>query len=614
KKLIGFENYSSWKRSMMIALNAKNKLKIVTGEIIEPIVDSEERALWERINDMIISWILNTISDQISNNLNFVNSASALWNEFIEVYYHKLKGLWDEHDALEALYLCNCVCNCENGKNNSDREQRKRLIQFLMGLDECYSNIRGQILLLQPLPSVAKAYGMIRQEEKQREGVLPKPLGSVAFSTQSYQQTRSNNPNRNATTQYPNRPQTGRRSTFRPGVYCTNCSKEGHSADECYKLKGYPIGHPLHGKYKPSVTRSVNVNDNKNPKVNFMGHDVASTSTQAEASTSGNDAVFVKIDQLQNQLNQVMLMMQQCQKDPPSGKVNSYTIRRHKFIASVMSRFKTAWVTDSGATDHICIILSIMHDTFICNPPIHVTLPNGQTVEVKICGKVKINADITLLNVFYILFFAYNVLSVSQLTKQMHVTTIFTSLACYFQGLNKRIPHGNLCEGLYIIYPDQVTPTSHAALSTNSKDSTMLWHSRLGHPSTSTLQQIKSISVSCNEISECNICPLAKNHASPFTLSTSHASKPFELIHLDIWGPYKTPTINKCKYFLTIVDDFSRATWTYLLPSKDHATSQIKTFHAYVSNHFHTNIQTVRSDNGLEFLNSSLSTSLTIMV
>ncbi|GKD37765.1 cysteine-rich receptor-like protein kinase 8 [Tanacetum coccineum] len=46
KKLTGSENYSSWKRSMMIALNAKNKLKIVTGELIEPTVGSEERALF----------------------------------------------------------------------------------------------------------------------------------------------------------------------------------------------------------------------------------------------------------------------------------------------------------------------------------------------------------------------------------------------------------------------------------------------------------------------------------------------------------------------------------------------------------------------------------------
>ncbi|GJX53037.1 hypothetical protein Tco_0281406 [Tanacetum coccineum] len=41
---------------------------------------------------------------------------------------------------------------------NGEMEQRKRLIQFLMGLDESYTNVRGQILLMQPLPLVSKAY------------------------------------------------------------------------------------------------------------------------------------------------------------------------------------------------------------------------------------------------------------------------------------------------------------------------------------------------------------------------------------------------------------------------------------------------------------------------
>ncbi|GKE09155.1 cysteine-rich receptor-like protein kinase 8 [Tanacetum coccineum] len=63
KKLTGFDNYSSWKRSLMIALNAKNKMKIITGEFVEPRVDSELRALWERNNEMLISWILNTMSE-----------------------------------------------------------------------------------------------------------------------------------------------------------------------------------------------------------------------------------------------------------------------------------------------------------------------------------------------------------------------------------------------------------------------------------------------------------------------------------------------------------------------------------------------------------------------
>ncbi|GJW59835.1 cysteine-rich receptor-like protein kinase 8, partial [Tanacetum coccineum] len=124
KKLTGSENYITWRRSMMIALNARNKLKLINGDFEEPLSNSEIRSLCERANDMIISWILNT----------------------------------DELDALEAPYACTCKCDCENGKTNGEREQRKRLIQFLIGLDDSYTNIRGQIPLMQPLPLVSKAY------------------------------------------------------------------------------------------------------------------------------------------------------------------------------------------------------------------------------------------------------------------------------------------------------------------------------------------------------------------------------------------------------------------------------------------------------------------------
>lgn len=138
KKLTGSDNYSSWKRSMVIALNAKNKMKLITGEFPEPTLNSVTRALWERNNDMLISWILNTVVEQISNNLNFIHSVSKLWFELqeqysqidghrvyqltqdliqlkqlncaVEVYYQKLKGFWDELDALEAPHLCVCPC------------------------------------------------------------------------------------------------------------------------------------------------------------------------------------------------------------------------------------------------------------------------------------------------------------------------------------------------------------------------------------------------------------------------------------------------------------------------------------------------------------------------
>ncbi|GJZ83071.1 cysteine-rich receptor-like protein kinase 8 [Tanacetum coccineum] len=170
KKLTGSDNYSSWKRSLMIALNAKNKMKIIIREFVEPRMDSELRALWERTNDMLISWILNTVKQE---------------NSLVEIYYQKIKGLWDEFDALEAPYLCLCVCSCANGRINGERDQRKRLIQFLMGLDECYSNIKGQFLLMQPLPTAAKAYTMVRHEKKQRDGIAPKSTSSTILNSYS---------------------------------------------------------------------------------------------------------------------------------------------------------------------------------------------------------------------------------------------------------------------------------------------------------------------------------------------------------------------------------------------------------------------------------------------
>nr|GEZ49066.1 cysteine-rich RLK (receptor-like protein kinase) 8 [Tanacetum cinerariifolium] len=223
KKLTGSENYNTWKRSMMIALNAINKSKLINGEFEEPAINSSLISLWERANDMVISWILNTVSKQIGNNLSFVNSATALWSELNEhysqldghriyqvsndianlkqgnnineLYYHKLKGLWDKLDALEAPYACVCPCDCTNGRNNSERDQRKRLIQFLMGLDESYTNVRGQILLIQPLPLVSKAYSMLRQEEMQRE--VPKPTLTIPTTLNNTSNYRPPNTNRN---------------------------------------------------------------------------------------------------------------------------------------------------------------------------------------------------------------------------------------------------------------------------------------------------------------------------------------------------------------------------------------------------------------------------------
>lgn len=88
----------------------------------------------------------------------------------------------------------------------------------------------------------------------------------------------------------------------------------------------------------------------------------------------------------------------------------------------------------------------------------------------------------------------------------------------------------------------------------------MLWHNRLGHPSVKVLQHLfrnKHIYGS-NECNRCVVCPLAKQNRLPFHMSVSKTLSNFDLIHMDVWGPYRIATHNGFKFFLIIVDDHSK--------------------------------------------------------
>lgn len=140
-------------------------------------------------------------------------------------------------------------------------------------------------------------------------------------------------------------------------------------------------------------------------------------------------------------------------------------------------------------------------------------------------------------------------------------------------------------------------PTLH-----NSSKPLALWHHRLGHASLAKLEHIPCVKAYTRDNSQiCVTCPMSEFAKLPFTDSNSHASTAFKLIHLDTWGPYKVPYNGKYRFFLTLVDDYTRHTWIYLLQHKSDALSHLKSFYEYAQNHFQKSIQFLRSDNALEF-------------
>jgi len=78
--------------------------------------------------------------------------------------------------------------------------------------------------------------------------------------------------------------------------------------------------------------------------------------------------------------------------------------------------------------------------------------------------------------------------------------------------------------------------------------------------------------------------------------------KCFDLIHVEIWGPYSIASIHGHKYFLTIVDDYSRYAWIFLLKQKSKVVKVLEHFVIFVQTQFETTIKIIRSDNGTEFV------------
>ena len=120
-------------------------------------------------------------------------------------------------------------------------------MQFLMGFNDSYFQIKRQILLMDPLPSVNKVYSLLIQEERQR---------SVEHSNFVHKESttlavKGSNPNFNSN--FPGFSSNfgvsrGKNSKGKDRPICTQCGKLGHVKEKCFKLHGFPPGFKPKGK------------------------------------------------------------------------------------------------------------------------------------------------------------------------------------------------------------------------------------------------------------------------------------------------------------------------------------------------------------------------------
>ena len=285
------------------------------------------------------------------------------------------------------------------------------------------------------------------------------------------------------------------------------------------------------------------------------------------------------------------------------------------------------WLIDSRANEHICSSLHLFHSYYKIKP-INVNLPNGSSVLVQYAGTVVFSPHFHITHVLYSPSFKVNLISVSKICQSLpyHVHFLLNTYVIQDVKTQKMICLGNHCDGLYRLHltaptspqahymSSVVSPSNKVSLqscnsvSTNNHVSSIpsnaIWHFRLGHLSNQRLSMMHSVysSITIDNKAICDICHFAKQRKLPCNLSTSTASSKFELLHFDIWGPLSITVVHSHKYFLTIVDDFSRFLWFILLKNKSEVSSHVKNFVTLIHTHYQITLKYIRSDNGPEFL------------
>lgn len=261
----------------------------------------------------------------------------------------------------------------------------------------------------------------------------------------------------------------------------------------------------------------------------------------------------------------------------------------------------TRWILDSGATHHIvCHVNLLTNPKEVCN--MHVSLPNGEHASITHIGSVHFSDEFVLKNALCVPGFHYNLISVGSFIASSNCVMQWYTDKCIIQGQThgRMIGLAELQDGLYRLLFPIVNPTCNV-VSNFSKCT--LWHARLGHASYSKIQSLHLLDpdIQMNKDLVCDCCHFAKQKRLPFHPSDSISNACFDLVHMDIWGPYKVATMHGHLYFLTILDDHSRSVWVHLMRKKSEVRGLITGFYNLVENQFGVKIKCIRTDNGLEF-------------
>ncbi|XP_019251164.1 PREDICTED: uncharacterized protein LOC109230088 [Nicotiana attenuata] len=427
-QLTGIENYSMWNRSMRVALLGRNKLGLIDGSCKKENFPEILWSHWERVNAIVLSWIMNSVSKNLLGGIMYASCAQVVWEDLSErfnkvddsrsfnlhkeiatlsqgtasvsVYFSKLKDMWEEFEALVPAP----GCDCPKSKKFVVYLQKLKLYQFLMGLSDSYAQARSQILMRSPVPTVNQAYAMIISDEGQKSitnatGILGANPAMMAenFDAAMYSRSTGN-----------------QRFKKNYNVQCDFCKLKGHTKENCYKIVGYPPDY-RHKKKGGTGTNAA--------------YNVMTDNMMQQAFSNYNEGPLQGVSMNMSQGSEDKgPLLNKPGTSQASSKVSTPAANTAGISCALMvSNSPQEWIIDTGATNHMVANLKMLNEATIVKSenPKKIFMPNGDISYVTHTGASIISEGNTITNMFYVPSFKFNLLSVSKLTKELQCSAAF---------------------------------------------------------------------------------------------------------------------------------------------------------------------------------------------
>ena len=384
---------------------------------------------------------------------------------------------------------------------------------------------------------------------------------------------------------------------------CKYCGKPTHPSDKCWKEFGKPAWALAASGGKASLTTSP-------------AEGSSSTTTP-----SAVGAVSLALSPSELAYIQASRASSLCPPAAPSASLAALTSSLVSYAGgqgssqgtpSISTPHMTSWVIDSGASSHMTGFPSVLTSYRPKTSIPDVRIADGRSCPVLGYGQSRATSSLPLQHVLYIPGFPANLLSISAITKALHCGVFFFPHHCVFQDLDtgRRIGLGRENgRGIYELVVDSPSTGLQAlfalSASSSSLHDSLLWHCRLGHPSFAKLKETLPW-LSLSEF-QCESCELGKHHRSPYPSRTGPPTHhPFDLVHCDVWGLAPHPSPTGGKYYMVFVDDYTRASWTYVLKSRKEVLSRVQHFLLEIITQYATMVKVLRTDNALEFTQTAI--------